>query len=583
MIRVNRWTTAALTATSLMIALLIAGTSILQAATVEHRAVNKLVKDFPEKADLSAPESVMATAARHMARLDIKAASELSWGKQTPEKIAEIEQTLKHDSPLPKDYGQLVLDSEIIEVLTYNDDLAAVICKSGLPEGPFGLELSGRIDGEWKAFAVPGFEGGHLPSVQATEERFEKEKDDLWRKFVDIRNDVKNGRTPQASALRKAGYKPPPSLSAAEKESIKRWQDTTWRIGIDLDMPSLEPQAVQYAIFDKDPVAAFTAEVKKMQGYFRKDSEKLNNAAREQLQVMRMAAWWDTGFKEIPGNSVWLLTRLPGQNLSHNPMSSSAPDGKKWVVTKTVSIHGKPECWCIPVEVKTGEQVDVTLDENDTFDLQAAYDKAVRGGGAQAAAPEVTSKVRRLQNVDVVVQQRGVKQRLASLLDAKLGDAIAKISGVKQVSAGLVDFVSMNQLGPVGVLVEGYDADSPLMKSLDIQPDGRCLAGGDKKCLLLGERLAASLGKKVGDKLKIYDDQDYSLVGIFKGATAFENGGMVVLLEDLQQLTGRKGKVGGFAVIVEHPEDKAEIQRIVHEIEALGDNVEARATAEVTK
>ena len=36
------------------------------------------------------------------------------------------------------------------------------------------------------------------------------------------------------------------------------------------------------------------------------------------------------------------------------------------------------------------------------------------------------------QKVDIIVQQRGVKQRLTSVLDAKLGDEIAKIPGVKQ-------------------------------------------------------------------------------------------------------------------------------------------------------
>ena len=76
------------------------------------------------------------------------------------------------------------------------------------------------------------------------------------------------------------------------------------------------------------------------------------------------------------------------------------------------------------------------------------------------------------QKVDLVVQQRGVKQKLTSVLDASLGDQIAKIPGVKQVNSGLVDFTSMDELGPVGVLVQGWEPDSPLMKALDILPGG---------------------------------------------------------------------------------------------------------------
>ena len=59
-------------------------------------------------------------------------------------------------------------------------------------------------------------------------------------------------------------------------------------------------------------------------------------------------------------------------------MSNSRP-GKRWVITKTVDIEGKPVCWCIPVEVKKGESVDVTFDQSNVFDLRAAYDTAMGG------------------------------------------------------------------------------------------------------------------------------------------------------------------------------------------------------------
>ena len=44
---------------------------------VQRRAINKLVKDFPEKTDLSTPESALAAYERAWARLDAKAVREL--------------------------------------------------------------------------------------------------------------------------------------------------------------------------------------------------------------------------------------------------------------------------------------------------------------------------------------------------------------------------------------------------------------------------------------------------------------------------------------------------------------------------
>jgi putative ABC transport system permease protein len=185
------------------------------------------------------------------------------------------------------------------------------------------------------------------------------------------------------------------------------------------------------------------------------------------------------------------------------------------------------------------------------------------------------------QKVDLVVQQRGVKQRLTSVLDAKLGDEIAKIPGVKQINSGLVDFTSMDELGPVGVLVQGWEPNAPLMLALDVLPGGHHLTAADEKCVLLGERLATSLDKHVGDKLTLFDDQTYTVAGIFKSPSVYENGSMVVLLTDLQRFMGHQGKVSGFAIVADDAADKtAEIQGIREAIEKLGKNVEATPTTE---
>lgn len=184
------------------------------------------------------------------------------------------------------------------------------------------------------------------------------------------------------------------------------------------------------------------------------------------------------------------------------------------------------------------------------------------------------------QKVDIIVQQKGVGQKLTSVLDAKLGDQIAKIPGVKQINSGLVDMTSMEELGPVPVLVQGWETDAPLMLELNILPGGHRLAAGTKREVLLGERLATSLDKHVGDELPLFDDQPYNVAGIFKGPTVYENGSMVVLLKDLQKFMGHEGLVSGFAIIVDHPSDKVEIDRVRHEVEALGKNLEVTPTAE---
>ncbi len=184
------------------------------------------------------------------------------------------------------------------------------------------------------------------------------------------------------------------------------------------------------------------------------------------------------------------------------------------------------------------------------------------------------------QKVDIIVQQRGIKQRLTSVLPVKLGDRIAKIPGVKQINSGLVDFISMDQLGTVGVMVQGWEPNAPLMNALDILPGGHRLTTGDTKHVLLGQRLAISLDKKVGDTLTLFDTQEYTVAGIFKSPTVYENGSMVVLLQELQRFMDHPSQVSGFAIVTAHPDNRAEIDRIRAAIAALGPNVEATPTAD---
>ena len=180
------------------------------------------------------------------------------------------------------------------------------------------------------------------------------------------------------------------------------------------------------------------------------------------------------------------------------------------------------------------------------------------------------------QKVAIIVQQRGAKQRLTSTLSDKLGDEIAKIPGVKQVNTGLVDYTSLEELGVSALVVQGWIGDSPVMKALNILPGGHWLTADDRRGVLIGAELAETLGKKVGDKLPLFDDGSYTVKGIVKSANPYESSSMWVLLPALQKFMGRQGQVTGYAVVVDHPEDTAEIENICKTIAELGPNIEAK-------
>jgi hypothetical protein len=152
-----------------------------------------------------------------------------------------------------------------------------------------------------------------------------------------------------------------------------------WRMSINLKTRHLVPPAVQWTVYDKDPVPSFRTRVRRRKDFH---TEQLNRAKnRTDKEIARssmMTVCWDLGFEEVTGDKVYLLTRARG--VSHSLMSND-PDGEKWIVTKIVQIKGKPVCWCIPVTVETGKEMSIVLTDDNMFDLESAFDNAMRSSG----------------------------------------------------------------------------------------------------------------------------------------------------------------------------------------------------------
>ncbi len=159
---------------------------------VERRTINKLVKDFPEKTDLSTPESAVAAFHRVAMRSDPTQWLELSAWKYGPRDVAELKLITKaHESEMGL-MNDAYRRAEIIEVLAYKDGLAQVISKLDFPDSsgrdPYSVRTVVRIGGLWKNFGE-----GRLPSVAAARDRFDRIKDHLWGDYVTLLDGIKKG------------------------------------------------------------------------------------------------------------------------------------------------------------------------------------------------------------------------------------------------------------------------------------------------------------------------------------------------------------------------------------------------------
>ena len=185
------------------------------------------------------------------------------------------------------------------------------------------------------------------------------------------------------------------------------------------------------------------------------------------------------------------------------------------------------------------------------------------------------------QKVDLVIEQTGQKQKLASTLPIALAKKIAAVPGVELVHPGLVDQISMEELEPVGLIVQGWDADSLLMAQFEML-SGRRFKREEGRKVVLGKRLAATLDKKVGDTITVLDNVTFEVVGIADAGTTIENGMMYMNLEELQKIMGgRRDMVSGFAVTVKARTSEEAVQRVAKQIAALDKKLDVKTAKEL--
>ena len=176
------------------------------------------------------------------------------------------------------------------------------------------------------------------------------------------------------------------------------------------------------------------------------------------------------------------------------------------------------------------------------------------------------------RGVDFVVQRSGSgTEALNDGLPQQLGARIAAVNGVKQVDGRLVDAISFEKYGIIGVIINGWLFDSPLFDRLTVR-EGCRLLPGEIRVAMLGRVLAANLGKQIGNDVEIYG-QSFKVVGIYESPTVFENGGVVVPLADLQREMNRPNEVTGFSVVAQHPASDTELGVVQKRIEQVQPNL----------
>ena len=190
---------------------------------------------------------------------------ELSCVKFKPKMARVMANVIEYDRGFGKNCQRL-LEASIVEVLPHGDNMVVVVFKTKLThEDRYGGSVFGRIDGKWKCldFQTP-FEPTWPQTARAAEAQFTDARPDYWQQLEKLRKDAANGHPPvigENGKVESAGAKA--EKAAAAKKEEKGHARLGGRICLELDVPDLDPQAVQFAMLDRDPVPTFIENVER--------------------------------------------------------------------------------------------------------------------------------------------------------------------------------------------------------------------------------------------------------------------------------------------------------------------------------
>ena len=175
-------------------------------------------------------------------------------------------------------------------------------------------------------------------------------------------------------------------------------------------------------------------------------------------------------------------------------------------------------------------------------------------------------------DAEIMIRQAGIADTGYSTIDERIGDKIALLPGVKNVS-GMGFTATFDLEAGTFFLIQGLAPNEYRIQRLNIV-EGERLTSNHQ--ILLGSMFADGLGKKVGDTVEV-GGYRYRVVGLYESDSAWMEMGGVVTQRDLQTFVGKPRKVSMYMVKVNDP---GQAEEIVKDINNQFPEVHAALTGE---
>ena len=154
----------------------------------------------------------------------------------------------------------------------------------------------------------------------------------------------------------------------------------------------------------------------------------------------------------------------------------------------------------------------------------------------------------------IMLRQADISDTSLSAIDERVGDKIAALPEVENVSGIMITAVMTPETGGFFILL-GYGPNELAIRRFNIT-QGELIKSNHQ--IMIGKAMADALKKNVGDSLDLSGVR-FRIVGIYESSVSWEELGGVITTRDAQAFIGRPRKVAMFAVKVRDPSRAAEV------------------------
>jgi len=183
------------------------------------------------------------------------------------------------------------------------------------------------------------------------------------------------------------------------------------------------------------------------------------------------------------------------------------------------------------------------------------------------------------KGTQLLALRKGAIDTMTAALDEDLGDRIRSVPGIARVTPGLGDMVDL-ETGEMAYML-GWPLDDDIWRTLQMT-EGTTPGPGEPEGIVLGETLAGHLALRPGDSLQL-SGRDFRIVGVSRQPSVLEDRAVMMPMATMQRLLGREGKVSGFHLRFQHPDNVAETGRIRSQLAAAFPQMSFAETSEVAR